>query len=169
VELLGVPSAAHAREVPALLALSHATAHALRGVHRQPHAVPAKGAGEAGAAVSVQRFFEVVTKDGACVDPSELPDRDKGLLWHDSWKKLGFKKESVLFELISSRKVKGGVELKWACPGPFFIAFVRPSGRLGMVLDKVLDAAESGHGAVKLVRDGPMAGIVQHPDMRFLN
>jgi hypothetical protein len=104
----------------------------------------------------IQRWFEIVTKNGKPVDEPDLPDRNIGKRWDPTWKKHGFKREIVLFELIKSEAKGNGHLLTFACPGPFFIVFPRPGGKLGLDVDKVLDKAKDPDGAVKLVPDiGP--------------
>jgi hypothetical protein len=100
------------------------------------------------------RWFEIVTKDGQPIHPDDCPDRDKGKLWDPKWRKHGLRKTIVLFELIKSEPKDYGYLLTFACPGPYFIKFPWPNGKLGLDVDRCLDAAKEPTGAVKLVPDG---------------
>ena len=92
----------------------------------------------------------MVTKNGRCVAEDDLPDRKTGKRWDPKWKKLGYKKEIVQFEMTSNAN---GI-LTFSCPGPFHIKFPMPKGGvLRRTVEQILDAATDPTAAIKLVPD----------------
>jgi hypothetical protein len=93
------------------------------------------------------RFFEVVVKNNKVIAEDDLPDRNIGKRWDPKWKKLGYRKMIVLFELTDN---SNGI-LTYSCPGPFHIKIPVPkTGKLRKKVFDILDAAQYPDGAVKL-------------------